>query len=136
MIAPVAQLPTRREPSRRVAVNRALVVGVILGTLLGASVYGGLVWLSDTAYRIAERTQGDHGGLPQCTDEIADAGGMCWGEPLTVIPSAAHKRLPTIRLVPCAREDSQNCYWDAARMGNGLGRSFVNLGGVLYYAAP
>lgn len=23
----------------------------------------------------------DHGGLPACTDAIADAGGMCWGEP-------------------------------------------------------
>lgn len=22
-----------------------------------------------------------HGGLPRCTDEIADAKGMCWGEP-------------------------------------------------------
>ena len=23
----------------------------------------------------------DHGGLPHCTDAIANAGGQCWGEP-------------------------------------------------------
>lgn len=41
--------------------------------------------------------------------------------------------LPDIVLVPCPEEDSRNCYWDATLMGNGVGRSFVNIGGVTYY---
>ena len=28
-------------------------------------------------------------------------------------------------LVPCATEDSLNCYWDAETMGNGIGNSYV-----------
>jgi len=35
---------------------------------------------------------------------------------------------------PCAVEDATNCYWDAATMGNGQGRSFINWNGVYYYA--
>lgn len=57
---------------------------------------------------------------------------------------------------PCASEDSQNCYWDAAHLdgsvcrqanrharlhrldvvtrGNGVGTSFVDLGGFIIYA--
>lgn len=30
---------------------------------------------------------------------------------------------------PCATEDSQNCTWDAAHRGNGLGSSFVTFDG-------
>lgn len=41
--------------------------------------------------------------------------------------------LPTYTLPPCATEDSDNCYWDAARMGNGTGTSFISLNGVLYF---
>lgn len=37
-------------------------------------------------------------------------------------------------LPPCAMEDSDNCYWDAATMGNGTGESFVTFRGVTYYA--
>jgi len=33
---------------------------------------------------------------------------------------------------PCANEDSSDCYWNAATMGNGTGTSFVNLGGNIY----
>ncbi len=40
----------------------------------------------------------------------------------------------TVRiLTPCAEEDSHNCYWDAATMGNGTGTSFVDIDGVLYF---
>ncbi|MFD5864375.1 hypothetical protein ACFWGP_05450 [Agromyces sp. NPDC127015] len=35
----------------------------------------------------------------------------------------------------CESEDSTDCYWDAARMGNGIGQSFVNFNGTDYYAA-
>jgi hypothetical protein len=52
-----------------------------------------------------------------CTDAIADAGGTCHGEPLP----------------PCVTEDSANCYWDAASRGNGLGQSFVDVDGIVYY---
>lgn len=58
-----------------------------------------------------------HGDAPRCTDLIADAGGVCWGEPLP----------------PCAMEDSDNCYWDAATMGNGIGRSFIVVDDVVTY---
>ena len=34
---------------------------------------------------------------------------------------------------PCATEDSTNCHWSAATMGNGDGRSFVNVAGNVYY---
>jgi len=40
---------------------------------------------------------------------------------------------PTLTLVACPVEDADNCYWDAARMGNGQGTSFVTIGGVTYY---
>lgn len=36
-------------------------------------------------------------------------------------------------LPACVSEDSEDCYWDAAIMGNGGGTSFVRWGGVTYY---
>ena len=30
---------------------------------------------------------------------------------------------------PCPEEDSPDCYWDASTRGNGVGTSFVNIGG-------
>lgn len=42
--------------------------------------------------------------------------------------------LPTFKLVPCKHTYSTyNCYWDAAKMGDGTGRSFVRLQGFKYY---
>ena len=32
----------------------------------------------------------------------------------------------------CATEDSMNCVWDADIAGNGVGVSFVDVGGVAY----
>lgn len=40
---------------------------------------------------------------------------------------------PAISLPACIDEDSDNCYWDAATMGNGKGDSFVTLHGKTYY---
>jgi hypothetical protein len=34
---------------------------------------------------------------------------------------------------PCEFEDSQNCYWNAAERGNGVGQSFVNVDDIVLY---
>lgn len=39
-------------------------------------------------------------------------------------------------ILPCPTEDSDNCYWNAATMGNGQGQSFVNIDGVTTYCQP
>jgi hypothetical protein len=36
-------------------------------------------------------------------------------------------------LIPCATEDSDNCWWDAQNMGNGTGTSFEVRDGVVTY---
>lgn len=38
----------------------------------------------------------------------------------------------TVTIPTCATEDSDNCIWDAQRSGNGAGKSFISLDGVLY----
>ena len=43
---------------------------------------------------------------------------------------------PVAFLPPCQTEDSENCIWDAALRGNGLGDSFVQYGGQWYYLDP
>lgn len=37
------------------------------------------------------------------------------------------------QLNPCRVEDGRRCYWQADVRGNGIGRSFVVLGGVRYF---
>lgn len=51
---------------------------------------------------------------------------------LTVVGACA--LVPSPALPPCAAEDSDNCFWDATVRGNGEGRSFVSLDGVVYLA--
>lgn len=36
-------------------------------------------------------------------------------------------------LPPCATEDATNCFYDATAHGNGVGTSFVDVGGTAYY---
>ena len=36
-------------------------------------------------------------------------------------------------LRPCRYEDSRNCFWDASSRGNGVGNSFIDLNGKVYY---
>jgi len=51
---------------------------------------------------------------------------------LTIV--MASLAVPTSAGLPaCEYEDSQNCYWDAAARGNGQGRSFIDVGGVVLY---
>lgn len=75
--------------------------------------------------------------VPQCTDAIADAGGICQGVPTWDQERQADEDLinsmPFITLVPCPEEDSRNCYWYADKQGNGIGTSFVNVDGIYYY---
>lgn len=40
---------------------------------------------------------------------------------------------PSVKLDYCATEDSTNCYWDSEVSGNGHGRSFIDVDGVVYY---
>lgn len=39
--------------------------------------------------------------------------------------------LGAVTPTPCPTEDSANCVWNAARQGNGIGRSFVDLAGLV-----
>lgn len=41
--------------------------------------------------------------------------------------------LSTSTLPPCEHEDSNNCYWNASTMGNGIGRSFTDIMGEVFY---
>ncbi len=42
---------------------------------------------------------------------------------------------PVVASLPaCESDDSTDCYWDARTRGNGEGRSFVDLGGAIFYA--
>lgn len=97
--------------STKIRIRWDRIVGATaVGIVIGAFAWWGLSILSDQ--------QGDaHGGLPRCTDTIADAGGSCWGEPLP----------------PCPTEDSDDCYWDAAVRSDGRGSSFYIEDGVAHY---
>lgn len=50
---------------------------------------------------------------------------------LTATPVA--DTLTTGNLPACEHEDSDNCYWNAETMGNGIGSSFTNVMGQLFY---
>lgn len=106
----------------------------VLGLLAGAGAVGCLA-----AY--------DSQDIPPCTDRVATDGGICEGalveevedysdvdrelEPLPAESSTVPADLP-----PCEVEDADNCYWDAATMGNGEGRSFVTIDGETTYTEP
>ncbi len=70
---------------------------------------------------------------PTCEEQ-----GLITAEDMTCVPTdyyeAPAPEYPIYTLPPCATEDSDNCYWNAATMGNGTGTSFINLDGVTYYA--
>lgn len=67
MTVPVS---TRRATARN---NRTFVAGFIAGALLAALIAGFFVAASDAA--------DPWHGVPWCTDAIADAGGICHGDP-------------------------------------------------------
>ena len=39
----------------------------------------------------------------------------------------------TLSLKACHVEDEVNCFWDATKMGNHIGRSFININGHVFY---
>lgn len=96
-------VPPPKAPTTRQIANRNFGLGLLIGMLLTAAVCGWFLALTD------EASGAPYGGLPQCTDQIADAGGMCHGEPLPACPT----------------EDSTGCYWDAETMGNRQGHDVV-----------
>lgn len=77
--------------------------------------------------------------VPVCTDRIADAGGICIGDPITE-PDAVvtldddgiHLSHPGT-LPPCVTEDSDDCYWDGDTRGNRSGLSFYTIDGTTTY---
>lgn len=100
----IKRRPVTGQVKRRLRWNFTALTVAIVALALG---FGAGVAVSTT---IHDNTALNHGGLPRCTDAIADAGGACWGEPLA----------------PCPTEDSVNCYWDASTMGNGRGTDFIS----------
>jgi hypothetical protein len=57
--------------TREARSNRTFLWGFVVGALLMAALAGGFLAATDEPY----------GGTPECTDVIADAGGICHGEP-------------------------------------------------------
>jgi hypothetical protein len=102
-----APLITPPRVSSRVARNRGFAAGLLVGFLLTLVVAVGFLAVTDAAYRA------EPAPLPACTDQIADAGGMCQGP------------LVDDALPPCPTEDSTGCYWDAQSRGNRQGADVV-----------
>lgn len=63
--------PARREPSPQVRANRSFAWGLLAGGIIVALLAQGYILATDDPYQ----------GVPACTDQIADAGGICHGEP-------------------------------------------------------
>jgi hypothetical protein len=109
------------------------VLGVVAGVALVFSVAAclpdepagdGIQHFEDGSWLAPDGTTGCDTGAP-CD--------MLPPVPADAVPTSNGGYLPTLTLPPCVSEDSVNCYWDAARMGNGTGTSFVNIDGVYYY---
>jgi len=98
------------KPPRGFFIRWSAVTTVIVALAVGFCIGSGVQFQIDHAAPIVNEPAAS---VPWCTEPIADAGGICHGEPLEA----------------CATEDSANCYWDA----RGTGRSFVDVDGVVYY---
>lgn len=66
---------TKMPRTTTITIRWDAVTTTIVALLIGISIGIGIA----TTINVA--VVNEHGGLPACTDEIADAGGMCWGEP-------------------------------------------------------
>ena len=98
-----------------VAAAFALTVVVLLAATLPANARATRVWPAVTAVPAAE--------LHVKRVHISPSSGVL------------HVRLSNgarWRLTPCKHEDSRDCYWNARKRGNGIGRSFIDLRGTAY----
>jgi hypothetical protein len=101
----------------RIKIKWDRVIGMgVFSLMVGAMLYVGLMQATEPEPHEPAPVV-THTPVPRCTDAIADAGGICKGEPLP----------------PCPTEDSDNCYWDAGTRGNGDGESFVTEYGITTY---
>lgn len=50
----------------------------------------------------------------------------------TLVPEYSYGALGEL-FPACITEDSHNCFWNAATMGNGTGNSFIDINGTAYY---
>lgn len=60
------------------------------------------------------------------------AGGILAGAGVAMALANALEPADAVTIRACQTEDSVNCYWRADTMGNGEGRSFVDLNGHFY----
>jgi hypothetical protein len=92
-------------------VRQRNLAAALPGFIVGIVVVGGIFLLGLWWLNLATDT------VPWCTDAIADAGGICHGEPLP----------------KCVTEDQDHpdCYWDGG--ANGRGRTFVVIDGEVIY---
>ena len=86
------------------------LIGVIVGIIAGA------------AALIAGITAGD-AALPLQARAAVVA---------EVAPEITPERLMRALSIPCPTEDSDDCYWDATKQGNGIGVSFVTVSGHVF----
>jgi uncharacterized membrane protein len=134
---PVNEPPVNERPVIKTRMRWDTVLTVIaaaaVGFAVGVAVAVPLILAATPAAGAVN--EDPYGGAPVCTDVIADAGGVCHGEPVNedvpVAEVAPPVAVPPATLPACATEDSDNCYWDGG--ANGEGRSFVTLDGTTYY---
>lgn len=67
---------------------------------------------------------------------LALGGGYAWAltpDPVDAATGGLSSAASLLPMVPCATEDSHDCYWNPRVQGNGEGRSFVDIGGIVYF---
>lgn len=128
---PSVNQPTRIRPNWPNIAAAAGTCAAVMALILGS-------WA--VASREVDRRDGvSQPETPPAVTEPADRDAL-WGDvdrlpaPLGVTPDP----LPDGSYVfpPCVTEDDDDCYWDAARQGNGRGESWISWGGEIYRAVP
>jgi hypothetical protein len=112
-----------RATARPMIVRRPHWASMLVAALVGAG--AGAVWgMAVTGEQLVAGPVIERDLVPACTDAIADAGGICIGEPAD--------QSAVIELPPCPTEDSDQCIWSADEQGNGVGSDFIRLNGTTY----
>lgn len=108
---------------------RRVVVGLTLAVMVGAALILFLTPRSYSAQPYGGCAEAWQAPQSQGAADCRKAGWLVKAR-LVVGPKGYVRAL---RVGPCEYEDSRNCYWDAGRMGNGVGNSFVDLRGKAFY---